>query len=519
MKFLIINIFLFFLFSSCQETPGTFTVDSQFPEVVKNEINSGEKNYFIVAKMLNCKSSEDKECSEKAVEAIESGKLLKNTEELDLSWKDLTYGKNKRLYLELNEFVDGKTVHIYTGNSPLFNFEVGKTSRIKEFYWQNGKRDILLKQPSSFSFNVSLPGFYKENLDSKKTYYFKTVLGKCIEDNCTDIFSTKYKEVNFENLIVDFVGIENPEQIQTLISITTSLKEEDCPELEHSFKLPVEEPTVPLSFSSCKLFRNTELRQCVRVALGKYDNTLPISYDELLSLKKLGCERRYIQKIEGIEVLQNLEVLDLNANRIYTIDELRYLTKLTTLIVGSNHILDFSPLQNLDLSFFSAGLNYNNDVQILQNLKNLKGLVLEANYITDFSFLKDLTKLERLNIKSQSVAEIDIDAIKHLENLKELYISKNRIKDFSPIKELSNLTHLFAEDVVLKDGSFLKDLPKLKYLHLSNNEITDPSFLEDIPNIYYVDMDSNCFDEGNLTKRPKFFYHTGRNPICSATLK
>lgn len=518
MKRVLIIFLLFLTLISCQKTPGRFIVDVDFPALLKTEVESGEKSYFTVAKLLNCKGAEDTECSEKSIDAVESGKLINSLSDITLTWNELTYDKNKRLYVEFNEFVDGKTVHIYSGNSPLFNLESGKTTKIKEFFWQDGKRDILNEFTQSFTFNISPPDLYIENRNPKTEYYFKTVLSECDESDCNETFSIKYKKVDFDNLTVDFVGIENPENVKAQVYITTSTKDEDCPELEGTLNLlsgQTTEDNTTLNFSPCKLFRNTELRQCVRVALGKYDNTLPISYEELQSLKILDCENRHVQKIEGIEVLQNLEALDLNANRIYTIDELRYLTKITVLVVGSNHILDFTPIENLDLTFFSAGKNYNKSVQVLQNFKNLTGLVIESNYISDFSFLKNLTKLKRLNIERQSVDEIDIDAIQYLENLEELYINQNRIKDFLPISSLKKLKWLFAEDVQLKDPSFLKELDAIKQLHLANNEISDPTFLDDMQELYYVDLDSNCFDDVSVSNKPKFFYHTGKNPACT----
>lgn len=102
------------------------------------------------------------------------------------------------------------------------------------------------------------------------------------------------------------------------------------------------------------------------------------------------------------------------------------------------------------------------------------GLSLSHSNISDFSPIKALINLERLNLSFNKIS--DISWLKELKNLTHLDLSGNYISDISAIKELKNLYYLDLERNKIKDISAIKELKKLFRLELMYNELTQLPF-------------------------------------------
>ncbi len=108
--------------------------------------------------------------------------------------------------------------------------------------------------------------------------------------------------------------------------------------------------------------------------------------------------------------------------------------------------------QNSVIYFRLDNLQLNKSViNLLLYLKNLKTVSLSRTFLTDYSFLKELSNLSSL----------------------DLSWNKN-ITDYSFLKELSNLSSLDLRSNNLSDVSFLKEFSNLSSLDLADNPITEP---------------------------------------------
>jgi Leucine-rich repeat (LRR) protein len=125
----------------------------------------------------------------------------------------------------------------------------------------------------------------------------------------------------------------------------------------------------------------------------------------------------------------SLKVLNLGANELKHIPNLRGLTCLTELYLNNNkieslHHLDFLPqLQILDLR-----ANRIESVTGLQNNQNLQRLSLSCNRLTNISLLPHLEKLTFLGLFGNSLHDADEveTALKtHCPNLEVLLVSNN----------------------------------------------------------------------------------------------
>lgn len=152
---------------------------------------------------------------------------------------------------------------------------------------------------------------------------------------------------------------------------------------------------------------------------------------------------RGMKSIKGLEYAKNLKKLKLNENEISDISPLKNLTKLEYLEIQRNRIVDVNPLKNLtNLKFLKLYNNLIEDIAPLSNLTNLTGLDLHYNVtvggdeshkiiskgITDISALKNLKKLEFLDISANRIEDILI--LKNFDKIKDLDFSGNRVKNY-----------------------------------------------------------------------------------------
>lgn len=152
---------------------------------------------------------------------------------------------------------------------------------------------------------------------------------------------------------------------------------------------------------------------------------------------------RGMKSIKGLEYAKNLKKLKLNENEISDISPLKNLTKLEYLEIQRNRIVDINPLKNLtNLKFLKLYNNLIEDIAPLSNLINLTGLDLHYNVtvggdeshkiiskgITDISALKNLKKLEFLDISANRIEDISI--LKNFDKIKDLDFSGNRVKNY-----------------------------------------------------------------------------------------
>ena len=155
---------------------------------------------------------------------------------------------------------------------------------------------------------------------------------------------------------------------------------------------------------------------------------------------------RGMKSIKGLEYAKNLKKLKLNENEISDISPLKNLTKLEYLEIQRNRIVDVNPLKNLtNLKFLKLYNNLIEDIAPLSNLTNLTGLDLHYNVtvggdeshkiiskgITDISALKNLKKLEFLDISANRIEDISI--LKNFDKIKDLDFSGNRVKNYEEL--------------------------------------------------------------------------------------
>jgi hypothetical protein len=131
----------------------------------------------------------------------------------------------------------------------------------------------------------------------------------------------------------------------------------------------------------------------------------------LTNLRKLDLRENRISDIESLSGLQALESLNLRENHISDIDPLRRIYTLQELNIRENRVEDIEPLAGLtNLTYLNIHSNpVKTELDALSNLQSLQTLIMRNVVIGEnFQFLGSLTKLQRLNIRNSSIADVSV---------------------------------------------------------------------------------------------------------------
>ncbi|EAD9035941.1 LPXTG cell wall anchor domain-containing protein [Listeria monocytogenes] len=205
--------------------------------------------------------------------------------------------------------------------------------------------------------------------------------------------------------------------------------------------------TQPTSIN--QIFPDYETAKVIQSALQKTNVTDTVTQEELNTLTLFYAYGKGIESIDGLQYLNNLEVM----------------------LVGANKIHDYRPLSGLS---------------------KLQEMDLSDNEISDISSLSKLTSLTRLNLYNNQIS--DIDALSELTNLQSLWIGINQISNINVLSNLTNLTQTNLDDNQISDINPLSGLKKLTFLRAARNHISDISVLEGLTNLsdfYMADQKIN----------------------------
>lgn len=200
-------------------------------------------------------------------------------------------------------------------------------------------------------------------------------------------------------------------------------------------------------------FPDQILRNEICIIMDKKE-TDTISITEAEAIKSLMVNDTGIKSIIGIEIFQNLIMLDISSNEIKDIPkELGTLQNLRILIINDNQITDLG-----------SGIT---------NLINLEVLDASSNKIVKLpTDINKLIKLEQLQLQNNMINELP-DGISSLKSLEMLVLEENLIEKLpKKIGELSELTILDLGNNKLQEIPWeIGSLKKLYFLDFSNNQI------------------------------------------------
>jgi len=161
--------------------------------------------------------------------------------------------------------------------------------------------------------------------------------------------------------------------------------------------------------------------------------------------------------------------------------------------ISGNGIRDTDPLSEfVGLTSLNDLHLYNNRLRSLQSLRdlpNLRTLLLSGNLIDEISPLGALEQLEQLSLANNQICQLD--GLEKLSNLRRLNLDENHICDLRPLRELRFLHSLNIHSNLITDLTNLEGLKGLVRLGISRNYIDDFSALLQLPKLTNVLLSQN----------------------------
>jgi Leucine-rich repeat (LRR) protein len=199
-------------------------------------------------------------------------------------------------------------------------------------------------------------------------------------------------------------------------------------------------------------------------------------------------QNKYIQNLEPLTQLADLQVLDLSGTAITDLSPLRNLTSLVELNVSNTRIEDLSPLKYSDkLKKFNINRTAVSDISVLEKMTLLESLEISSTNVVDFAPLGNLLELRYLNLKSSKITSLA--PLENLKNLTELNASQTMIDNLSPLATLTNLSILNLDSTRFTDVSMLKTLENLKVLYVNHTVVSNLRPLEGLKQLERIYCD------------------------------
>jgi Leucine-rich repeat (LRR) protein len=196
----------------------------------------------------------------------------------------------------------------------------------------------------------------------------------------------------------------------------------------------------------------------------------------------------YIQDIEPLTQLVDLQHLDLSGTSITDITPLRNLTGLTSLNLSNTNVEDLSALKYsdklLDLNISNTLVS---DISVFEKFVNLEHLEMKNTSVTDFTMLQNLTQLKYLSLENSQI--LDITPLGSLTMMGELNLSRTGIVNLSPLSAMKSLALLDLDSAKFTDISIMKNLEGLEVLSVNYTTISNLSPLQDLKKLERIYCD------------------------------
>lgn len=202
------------------------------------------------------------------------------------------------------------------------------------------------------------------------------------------------------------------------------------------------------------VFADPNLELAIREKLDQ--PSAPLTRLDVLAITELDASSRGIKRLEGIESLRRLSVLNLEGNEVEDLSPLAGLGMLAELNLRNNQLTDldiinFNQIKHLSIHSLNLRDNAIENIEPLSDFSSLQELNLRGNRVKDIKPLSGLTSLISLNIHSNPV-QGGLDGLANLQNLQTL---------------------IMRNVFIGEDFRFLANLTKLQRLNIRNSSIAD----------------------------------------------
>ncbi|KAL6006110.1 hypothetical protein ACLOJK_040156 [Asimina triloba] len=240
------------------------------------------------------------------------------------------------------------------------------------------------------------------------------------------------------------------------------------------------------------ILRDNRLTKIPDVSIFKSLLVFDVSFNEISfmngicnvssTLKELYVSKNEVTKMEELDHLHDLQILELGSNRLRVMENLQNLTHLQELWLGRNRI----------------------KVVNLCGLKCIRKLSLQSNRLTSMLGFQDCVALEELYLSHNGIPKME--GLSTLANLRVLDISSNKITCISDIQNLTRLEDLWLNDNQIAsmeglDEAVAGSKEKLTTIYLEHNPCAkSPNYCATLRKIFpnLQQIDSNQILRDNI---------------------
>lgn len=190
----------------------------------------------------------------------------------------------------------------------------------------------------------------------------------------------------------------------------------------------------------------------------------------LTNLQKLNISGTSINDLAPIRNLTELQELDASRSGVTDISVLKYASKITRLNIENTGVADISVIKKMPtLQLLDASNTKASDFTALTDLTALTNVDVSATPLQSLIPFQNLTALQTLDISSTSVS--DLNPLANLKGLSELTIDSTNVVEAAPVAQLTGLMILSMNDTKISTLAPLKSLAKLQKVYCDHTPI------------------------------------------------
>jgi hypothetical protein len=203
---------------------------------------------------------------------------------------------------------------------------------------------------------------------------------------------------------------------------------------------------------------------------NKYIQTLqPLT--QLLNLDSLNLSNTNINDLTPLRNLSELKYLDISNDPVRDLEPLKYANNLQALIMNGSSVSDLSVLGKMtNLKQLELRHTPGNNFDELSNVSSLRILNLEHSKIADLTPLQNLSELRELNLSRTPIQKLD--QIVSLKKIRVLNIDSTQINNFKPIASIDSLQTLYASNTALATLAPFQNLKQIAKIFCDQTNIT-----------------------------------------------
>ncbi|MBN2175287.1 MAG: hypothetical protein JW731_14225 [Bacteroidales bacterium] len=204
-------------------------------------------------------------------------------------------------------------------------------------------------------------------------------------------------------------------------------------------------------------------------------SNFPVAFDTLMI-----NTQSIFNKLSGIKKLQKIDISD--RTEVRSLSPLSELSDLKEVICKNTLVSDLSPIRNLNkLEVLDISETPVESLSPLHYSVSLNKLYFNYTLVNDLKTVAGLIKLSELEFAGNRIN--NLQSLSSLKELHSLDCSNTQVYDVSPLKDLKKLEKLNISGTTVSNLEPIAGLNELKYLNLENTTVMTLESLSEIKNI------------------------------------